>query len=65
MCVIKEWAHTEKTPIPLKELMIRMKDQGVKAPTAINAINGLLVKGYIRRACIISNKSYFVMLKSI
>jgi hypothetical protein len=65
MRLINEWVHTNKNPIPLKEIMLRMTEQGVKAPTAINAINGLLLKGYIRRACIISNKTYFVMLRSI
>jgi len=65
MHIIIDWVHTEKTPIPLKEIMERTKEKGVKAPTAVNAINGLLNKGYLRRACIISNRSYFVMLRTI
>jgi hypothetical protein len=65
MYVIIDWVHKEKTPIPLKEIMTKTKEQEHKAPAVINAIKGLLLKGYIRRACIISNKSYFVMLRSI
>jgi len=65
MVVVSEWAHKEKTPIALKEIMLKMKEQGTKDPTTINSIHGLLKKGYIRRAYIISNKSYFVQLRSI
>jgi len=65
MGVIIIWVHKEKTPIPLKLIMTKMKEQNVKAPTAINSINGLLKKGYIRRACIISNKTYYVLLRTL
>ena len=65
MRYIGEWVRTEKSPIPLKEIIEHMKKKGTKPPTTTFAINGLLIKGYLRRACIISNKSYFVMLRSI
>jgi len=65
MEVVSKWAHQEKTPISLVEIKTKMKEQKIGNPTTINAINGLLRKGYLRRACIISNKSYFVMLRSI
>ncbi len=66
MYLIIGWSHIyPNKPMPLKRIMSYMKEQKVKAPTAINAIHGLLLKGYIRRACIISNKTYFVMLRSI
>lgn len=65
MIVVNDWAHKEKTPIPLKEIMKSMDDQGVKDFTTIKAIQVLLKKGYIRRAVIISNKRSFVMLRGL
>lgn len=59
------WVHTEKTPVPLKEIISTMLTEGIKSPTTIKAINVLLKKGYIRRAIIISNKSSFVQLKRV
>lgn len=59
------WAHEKKTPIPLKEIIANMTKEGVKSPTTIKSINVLLKKGYIRRAVVISNKSYFVQLRSV
>ena len=65
MLFVEEWAHKEKTPIPRQEIVKGMGKKGVKSFTAINAINSLLKKGYIRRAIVISNKTYYVMLRSI
>ena len=65
MHVIIDWIHKKNTPIPLKQIMITMKDKGVKDPTIVNSVNGLLLKGYLRRACIISNRTFFVMMRSI
>ena len=62
---IDKWVHEEKTPVPQKEIIIEMKRQGVKDFTAVNAINSLLKKGYIRRAVVISNKSYYVQLRRV
>ena len=65
MIFVGIWAREKKTPIPLKEIMNEMGRQGVKSFTIVNAINSLLRKRYIRRAVAISNKSYFVQLKSV
>jgi predicted nucleic acid-binding Zn ribbon protein len=65
MRYVGEWVRVEKTPIPLKEIIDHMKKEKVKSPTVTFAIKGLLLKGYLRRACIISNKTYFVQLRSI
>ena len=59
------WVHKEKTPIPLKEIIAKMTSDGVKNFTTIKAIGALLKKRYIRRAHMISNKSYFVMLRRV
>lgn len=50
MLCIKEWANTQKTPVPRKYILTTMTQQGVKSFTALNAINSLLHKGYLRRA---------------
>ena len=65
MLFIEYWVHVEKTPIPLKEIIKDMKIKGVKEYTAVNAINALLHKGYIRRAVVTSNKTYYVQCKGI
>ena len=59
------WARTEKTPIPLREIIKAMENQSINDFTTIKAINVLLKKGYIRRAVVISNKSSFVQLRSV
>jgi len=59
------WVHEKKTKIPRKAIIDNMTKQGIKEQTTIKAIQVLLRKGYIRRAIVISNKSYFVQLRSI
>lgn len=65
MRYVDHWARTEKTPIPLKAIIVEMTRQGIHDFTTIKAIKVLLVKGYIRRAIVISNKSSFVQLRSV
>ena len=65
MRFIADRARIEKTPISLKEIIKAMEDRGVHNFTTIKIINVLLDKGYIRRAVIISNKSFFVQLRSV
>ena len=65
MRLIDLWVHNNKTPIPLKLIKDKMKEEGVIEPTTIKALGVLLQKGYIRRAVTISNKSYFVMLRRV
>jgi len=60
---IKWWVHEEKTPIPRKEIINKLMKDGSKKPTIINAINVLLMKGYIRRGIGTSNKTYYVLLR--
>lgn len=62
---ISVWARTEKTPIPQKEIVVGMREQGVKTFTTVNALNSLLRKGYIRRSCQVSNKTYYVLCRTI
>jgi len=65
MHFITHWVHTEKTPVPLREIIEGMTLQGVHDFTTIKAIQVLLNKGYIRRAIVISNRSSFVQLRSV
>lgn len=65
MIIIDKWARENKTPIGQKEIITNMEKQGVKSYTTINAINSLLKKGYIRRAIITSNKSFYVQLRRL
>lgn len=65
MKFIDIWAHNNKTPIPLKLIMTEMEARKVLKPTIIKALGSLLRKGYIRRANIISNKTYYVQLRTV
>ena len=65
MEVIDTWVRSRKTPVPHHEIIVVMRARGVKEFTTVNAIGSLLKKGFIRRAVVISNKSSYVMLRSI
>ena len=65
MCFVDEWVREEKTPVPHKEILNGMEKAGVKTFTTVNALQVLLKKGYLRRAEIISNKSFYVMLRKV
>jgi len=65
MLFIQGWVREEKTPVPQKEIVLGMGRAGKKSFTVINSIKGLLTKGYIRRAYMISNKTYYVQLRSV
>lgn len=62
---IDYWVHTEKTPIPRKEVISQMEQRNQKSFTVINALNSLLKLGYIRRTVETSNKTYYVQLRRI
>lgn len=62
---IGDWVRKKKTPVPLREILTGMQLQGVSKNSAVYSIKILINKGYIRRAYTISNKTYFVMLKSV
>jgi len=65
MTYISWWVNEKKTTVPLKEIIDNMIQEGIKKDTTVKALQVLLKKGYIRRAVVISNKSYFVQLRSI
>ena len=68
MQFIEWWVHNEKTPIPLKEIIKKMKEKNIKEYTTVFAINSLLRKGYIRRAIMgteAQNRTKFVQLRRV
>ena len=65
MRVIEDWVHIKKTPVPLKEVITEMVNRGVKKESTIYSLKILIQKGYIRRAYTISNKTYFVQLRTL
>jgi hypothetical protein len=65
MVFIDQWVRTEKTPVPHRMIIVEMHNQKVPDITTAGAITALLRKGYIRRACTISNKTYYVQLRSV
>jgi hypothetical protein len=66
MVFVKGWCNTEKTPVPQKEIIKDMVCHGVKSFTALNAINALLTKGYIRRGYSEkANRTLYVMIRNI
>ena len=65
MKYVDYWIHTQKGPIPQKEIIIKMKEAGVLECTTVNALNALLRKGYLRRAYTISNRTFYVQLRRV
>lgn len=65
MQFITIWVHEEKTVVPYKAIIERMRSEKVQDFTTANALNSLLKKGYIRRATVTSNKTFYVLLRTI
>ena len=67
MKIVEDWVHTEKTPVPHSEILIRMKKKGEGEGTIKDAINSLLKKCYLRRAVTISSghRSFYVQLRRV
>jgi hypothetical protein len=65
MLFVSYWVKKKKTPVPQKDIILRMQANGIKNFTTVNALNSLLRKGYIRRAYTISNKTTYVQLRGI
>lgn len=59
------WIREKKIPIPLKVIILEMENKGVKKSTIEKSIKILIKKGYIRRAYTISNKTTYVLLRTI
>lgn len=65
MKFVTYWVREKKTPVPLAEIIKKMKQAGTHDFTTVNACNSLLDKGYIRRGYASSNKTLYVALRSV
>ena len=65
MEVITKWVRENKTPVPRKEIIVTMKENGMNKPTVVYCLEALLNRGYIRRAFTMSNTTQFVQIRTI
>lgn len=66
MIFVDIWVHEFKTPVPHRQIIVKMKDQGHKDFTTVNAIASLLRKSYLRKAVTMSNKNRsYVQLRRV
>ena len=66
MSLVDYWVRSNKTPVPHKEIMQRLtNDDHIAETTAKAAIKVLISKGYIRKAVCVSNKTYYVQLRTL
>ena len=59
------WVHEEKTPVPQRNIIKKMLSEGVNDFTTVGAIKGLLLKGYLRKATMVSHKTRYVQLRRV
>jgi hypothetical protein len=62
---IDTWVRTIKTPVPQREIILQLKDEGVKDYTTENALRVLKRKGYIRNEITVSNRVRYVQIRGI
>jgi len=65
MCFVDHWVREEKTPVPRKEIILKMQNEGIKDFTVINSLKSLQKKGFIRKSSIRSNKTSYIQLRTI
>lgn len=63
--LVEIWCKSNKTPISHKEILKQMKMNKVQEYTTVNAIKSLVKKNYLRRAVMSSNKTYYVLLRTL
>lgn len=66
MIFVGYWVREIKTPVPQKEIILKMKSMGIKDFTTVWALNALMKKGFIRRAYTEKgNTTEYVQLRSV
>lgn len=65
MNFVCNWTRSFKTPVPKKEIIIQMKNNGVGESTTIFSIVALIRKGYIRKSVAITKTTEYVQLRGI
>jgi len=63
---IISWVKEEKTPVPKKQIVIKMKEAGLKIDVIEWSLDVLLAKGYIRRGYTMKqNTTTYVQLRGL
>lgn len=61
------WVKEKKVPVPRKEISKAMEAKGIKVRAIKNALEGLLDKGYLRKAILGAdtplNQTFYVQLR--
>ncbi len=65
MLFVSWWAKTKRTPTPRKEIMDQLYKNKIGRGTAEASLHALIIKGYIRKANTISNKTSYVQLRTV
>ncbi len=66
MKVVDGWVRKKKTPVPHKYIMAEISNTKHIGDTTIkSAIRVLVQKGYMRKAIVTSNKTFYVQLRGI
>lgn len=72
MQFVDVWVHTEKTPIPQKEIIAKLEKDGKKVTSVVGALNKLLRKGYLKRIKMYAtqgqgsgNKTYYKQIRGL
>lgn len=66
MMVVKEWAHLNPdNPITKKHILVRMREQQMNDSRVIHALEQLQKKLYLRQGYSYTNKTIYVMMRSI
>ena len=65
MRFVDVWVHEEKTPVPQKQIISKMAENGTKDFTAAGAIKTLLLKGYLRKTNGASHTVCYVQLRRV
>lgn len=58
------WTKNNNEPIPKKELFKRLINKDISESTIRHGITALLKQGYIRRAAIVSNQSFYILIRT-
>lgn len=64
MNFICAWVKTNKTPVPQREIIEEMKENGVKDFTTVSALKSLTRKGYIRKSHMHSIRTSYTQVRS-
>lgn len=64
MQVVEQWTRTQKTLVPQKEIIQTLSKEEIKSGTVVNALHGLIRKGYIRRSDLHRSTKY-IQLRSV